>query len=71
MVLDGDSTSEQDALPLANSTTVAGSSAPPFMMLLILWVFGLIVWCMVFVNNGGNAGKKRGFKKKSGGVKDV
>jgi hypothetical protein len=71
MVLDGEAIPEQDALPIAG-TAVAGSS-PPFMSLLILWIFGLIVWCMVFVNNGnsGKPGRKRTARKKTGGVKDV
>jgi len=72
MVIDADPIQEQDALPVANTTVTAGGS-PPFMMLLMLWIFGLIVWCMVFVNNGSSSrpGKKRAFKKKAGGVKDV
>ena len=48
------------------------SSSPPVAILFILWVFGLIVWCMVFVNTNGASGKpKRRRKAGSAGFKDV
>lgn len=46
------------------------SNAPPASMLFTLWVFGLIVWCMVFVNQGGSGGKVRR-KRKKAMTKDV
>jgi len=44
-------------------------NSPPVAMLFILWVFGLVVWCMVFVNQGGSPRVKR--KKRAETTKDV
>jgi hypothetical protein len=44
------------------------SPFPSFALLLILWVFGLVVWCMTFANGG--AGGKRGRKKDPSSYKD-
>lgn len=65
MVVDGVSAEQQAA-------AVPVQQGPPFMTLLILWFFGLIVWCMLFVNGGGKPSRRtRTLRKKAGGVKDV
>jgi hypothetical protein len=49
----------------------AGNSPfPSFALMLVLWVFGLVVWCMIFRNPGamGGAGGKR--KKNPHSYKD-
>ena len=69
MVVEGDPIPEQQALPVVNQPN---NNSPPFSMLLILWVFGLIVWCMLFVNNGRSSRPLRKRQtKKAGGEKDV
>jgi hypothetical protein len=52
---------------------VGGSNEMPLATLLLLWIFGLVVWCVVFVNQGGGGFKpaKRSTKKKAGGYKDT
>lgn len=70
MVVDGDPMPEQQALPVVNQPI--SNNSPSFSMLLILWVFGLIVWCMLFVNNGRSSRPLRKRQtKKAGGEKDV
>jgi hypothetical protein len=53
---------------IAPAGHVAGSNSPPLATLFILWIFGLLVWCMYYVNSKGT-GKSQGRKK--GGHKDV
>lgn len=50
---------------------VPASNAPSTMTLFVLWCFGLIVWCMLFVNHGGGGGKGLRKRHKGGGSKDV
>lgn len=70
MVADGDPILEQKALPIANQQS---NSSPPFTMLLILWILGLVVWCFFFVNTGGSSSRspKRRRMKKEEVAKDV
>uniref|UniRef100_A0A7S1VEF1 Uncharacterized protein n=1 Tax=Grammatophora oceanica TaxID=210454 RepID=A0A7S1VEF1_9STRA len=42
------------------------SSGPPTVLLFVLWVFGLIVWCMVFVNTNSGGSKKPRRRRKGG-----
>jgi len=53
---------------IAPPVHVVGSNTPPLATLFILWIFGLLVWFMYFVNSKGT-GKSQGRKKE--GDKDV
>ena len=59
--------SERQAEPIVPSNT----NAPSTMTLLVLWVFGLMVWCFVFVNHGGAGKEATKRRKKAAGNKDV
>lgn len=76
MVQDGETIPQQQMQQRLDLThEIPPNNSPPFTTLLILWFFGLIVWCMVFVNHGGSnvaPTKKRLFKRKIvGGAKEV
>lgn len=51
---------------------VQTSPFPSFTLLLALWVFGLVMWCMTFMNRGarGGAGGKRARKSNPSSYKD-
>jgi hypothetical protein len=38
----------------------------PVFTILILWVFGLVVWCALFVHQGGSTKQKKKRRKKKG-----
>jgi hypothetical protein len=48
------------------------SPFPSFTLMLILWVFGLVMWCMTFMNRGamGGVGGKRGRNKNPSSYED-
>ena len=48
-----------------------GSNETPIFTLISLWIFGLIVWCVVFVNQGGGGFKPTKRSKKKGGYKNT
>lgn len=55
-----------DAFPVHESH----KELPPFALLFVLWVFGLIVWCVLFLSPGSSVTAKS-HKKRSEGFKDV
>ena len=44
---------------------------PPFTTLVVLWVFGMVVWCVMFMSPGSNNGSAKKKKIKQTMYKDV
>ena len=65
----------RDSIPAVGQQQAEPSNETPVLTLFSLWIFGLIVWCVVFVNQGGAGGirkpKKRSKVGGSSGYKNV
>lgn len=65
----------QDPIVMPRSNQVvhyheSESNELPVFTIFILWMFGLIVWCVVFVNQGGSMLQKKKRKKKKASSSD-
>ena len=40
----------------------------PVFTIFMLWIFGLVVWCVVFVHQGGTSGLKKSKRRKKKGA---
>lgn len=65
----------QDPILEKTSTAVLDHEATdandlPVFTIFTLWMFGLVVWCVIFVHQGGTVQKKKRKKKKAGSSLD-
>ena len=56
--------------PVTPAHTTTTFSGPPVATLFMLWIFGLLVWCMYFINSKEGSGMSQ-TRRKKGGSKDV
>ena len=53
---------------VAPAHTTTEFSGPPVATLLMLWIFGLMVWCMYFINSKESSDTSQTRRKKGGSI---